>query len=56
MPNSVPDGPAPGRRATRSRSRPGGATGPTTFDNPMALVMPGCSDLRSTLPGGAVVT
>ena len=25
-------------------------------DNPMALVMPGCSDLRSTLPGGAVVT
>ena len=26
------------------------------IDNPMALVMPGCSDLRPTLPGGAVVT
>ena len=26
------------------------------IDNPMALVMPGCSDLRPTLPGRAVVT
>ena len=26
------------------------------IDNLIALVMPGCSDLRPTLPGGAVVT
>ena len=47
----------PGRRATnKARVATGRGHGSHDTDNPMALVMPGCSDLRPTLPGGAVVT
>ena len=40
----------------KARVATGRGHGSHDIDNPMALVMPGCSDLRPTLPGGAVVT
>ena len=40
----------------KARVATGQGHGSHDIDNPMALVMPGCSDLRPTLPGGAVVT
>ena len=40
----------------KARVATGRGHGAHDIDNPMALVMPGCSDLRPTPPGRAVVT
>ena len=40
----------------KARVATGRGHGSHDIDNPMALVMPGCSDLRPTPPGRAVVT
>ena len=40
----------------KARVVTGRGHGSHDIDNPMDLVMPGCSDLRPTLPGRAVVT